>query len=648
MANSHLADSFSNYNMEMLSVQPQSKGRSDKSPGEPVITAQGLQSDSPSIAGGTLSKHSKLIYLACNILFIIPGLLFLTYAGLVVFYNGRQIDVHPLPELQSAARYGPTIFPVAFAAVIGAFLTNYAAWRLERGISMLSLEHLLNTRTVFGAVVMPFSLRSANLLALLLLALWALSPLGGQAALRIIEVEPWTHSEPWSYQYLDVMSRQQVCSPLSSSGMDLMPPIVGAFNAALATPGRIKNQSMDAFGNLKIPMIESCLNKGGKPDQDGWVDTVTSDCAYASINGLPFRADRGLGFANYTFTLETSYTYSDCSLNHTLAGPNETWVDWYTSLVNKTDVNNGVTLSLSLLGLDTSFRNDSQKLLVESITSNAKTQATCSLSQTYVETEVFCYHDDCAVKRIRNSALPHNATYFLPLHGQWGNMSVAMPCAGGLRGFLSGLVKSSMFMSMYGSSSATDPYSTPLEYYMVNPDLPYSAYSSYSTNGSAWRGADIYPIGAAAFSERFAQLWNTWWLCNIAPEAAMGVFERKFNGYSWNYNVVNATGTMAPDFMQLRCNMGWLAALVVASVVMLGASVANIVVGLLQTRPDILYRISVLVKDNPQTVATYKDRVPRRDAEVRMKDVHLSLRDGGGKGSGYAKVRTVDDDVSRA
>lgn len=510
---------------------------------------------------------------------------------------------------------------------------------------MLSLEHLLNTRTVFGAVIMPFSLRSANFLALLLLALWALSPIGGQAALRIIEVEPWTHSEPSSYQYLDVMSRQQVCSPLSSSGMDLMPPIVGAFNAALATPGRIKNESKDAFGNLKIPMIESCLRNGVKPDQDGWVDTTTSDCAYASINGLPFRADGGFGFANYTFTLETSYTYSDCSLNHTLAGPNETWAGWYTSLLNKTEINNGVALGLSLLGLDPSFSNKSQQLLVQSIASNAKTQATCSLSQTYVETEVFCYHDDCAVKRIRNSALPHNATYFLPLHGQWGNMTVALPCAGGIRGFLSGLVKSSMFMSMYGTTSGTDPYSTPLEYYMVNPDLPYSA---YSTEGSTWRGADIYPIGAAAFSERFAQLWNTWWLCNIAPEAAMGVFERKFNGYSWNYNVVNATGTMAPDFMQLRCNKGWLAALVVASVVMLGASVANIIVGLLQTRPDILYRISVLIKDNPQTVATYRDRVPGRDAEVRMRDVQLSLRDGGGKGSGYAKVGTVDYDASRA
>ncbi|KAG9199172.1 hypothetical protein G6514_009001 [Epicoccum nigrum] len=554
----------------------------------------------------------------------------------------------PLPELQSAARYGPTIFPVAFAAVIGAFLTNYAAWRLERGISMLSLEHLLSTRTVFGAVLMPFSLRSANLLAPLLFALWALSPIGGQAALRVIEVKPWTQSEPWGYQYLDVMSRQRVCSPTSSSGMELMPAIVGAFNAALATPGSIKNESKDAFGNLKIPMIESCLKNGGKPDQDGWVDTMPSDCAYASIIGLSLQAEgpvRGFGFANFTFNLETSYTYSDCSLNHTLAGPNETWADWYTSLVNKTDVNNGITLGISLLGLDTSFRNDSQQLPVESITSNAKTQATCSLSQTYVETEVFCNHDDCAVQRIRNSNLPHNATYYLPLHGQWGDMSVAMPCAAGIRGFLAGLVKSSMFMSMYGSTSATDPYSTPLEYYMVNPDLPYSAYSA---EGSTWRGADIYPIGASVFSERFAQLWNTWWLSNIAPEAAMGENERKFNGYTWNYNVVNTTGTMTPDFMQLRCNKGWLAALIIASVVMLGASIANIIVGLLQTRPDILYRVSVLVRDNPQTVATYADHVQRRDAEVRMKDVHLSLRDGDGKGGGYAKVRTVDDDASRA
>jgi hypothetical protein len=242
MANLYPANPFSNYNIKMLSDQPPLKGRSDKSPGEPVVLAQGLQSDSSSIGRGTLSKRSKLVYLACNILFIVPGLLFLTYAGLVVFYNGKQIDMPPLPELQSAARYGPTIFPVAFAAVMGAFLTNYAAWRLERGISMLSLEHLLSTRTVFGAVLMPFSLRSANLLAPLLFVLWALSPIGGQAALRVIEVEPWTQSEPWGYQYLDVMSRQRVCSPTSSSGMELMPAIVGAFNAALATPGSIKKR----------------------------------------------------------------------------------------------------------------------------------------------------------------------------------------------------------------------------------------------------------------------------------------------------------------------------------------------------------------------------------------------------------------------
>ena len=43
---------------------------------------------------------------------------------------------------------------------------------------------------------------------------------------------------------------------------------------------------------------------------------------------------------------------------------------------------------------------------------------------------------------------------------------------------------------MYGTTSGTDPYSTPLEYYMVNPDLPYSA---YSTEGSTWRGELAIP-----------------------------------------------------------------------------------------------------------------------------------------------------------
>lgn len=238
--------------MERPSARQPSKKQSDRSPGDPVDVTEGLQRDAFSFSGGALSKRSRIIQFASNMLFIIPPVLFLTYAILAALNNGKRSDIYPVPQLQSAAKYGPTVFPVAFAGVVGAFLANTVSWRLERGISMLSLEYLLYSSTFFSAVVAPVSLRSTDILAVLLLALWIISPLGGQAALRVIEIIPGTHSEPWQYQYLDVLSPNRACSPTSAGARDLMPSIVGAFNAALASPGSVKNASMDAFGNSTL------------------------------------------------------------------------------------------------------------------------------------------------------------------------------------------------------------------------------------------------------------------------------------------------------------------------------------------------------------------------------------------------------------
>lgn len=227
----------------------------------------------------------------------------MVYTILTFHHTGQQISIEPSPSLRNAARYGPTVFPIASAAVVDGFLLAFAAWRLEHGVSMLELEYIVSSRTVFSAITTPSSLRSINPLGPLLFTLWALSPLGGQAALRIVEVVPASHTSPWEFQYLNVLSPMLVCSPTSSAGMDAMPLIVGAFNSALASPGSIKNASMDAFGNLKIPMFESCLSYGVQPDADAWIDTApSSNCSYSSLIGIPVPA------------LSMQTTLSECTL----------------------------------------------------------------------------------------------------------------------------------------------------------------------------------------------------------------------------------------------------------------------------------------------------------------------------------------------
>ncbi|KAM5376786.1 hypothetical protein ACJZ2D_005409 [Fusarium nematophilum] len=62
--------------------------------------------------------------------------------------NGRPLDEEPVSSLRTASTYGPTVFPIVFAAVAANLLKALAAWKLERGISVLSLEYLLCSKTV--------------------------------------------------------------------------------------------------------------------------------------------------------------------------------------------------------------------------------------------------------------------------------------------------------------------------------------------------------------------------------------------------------------------------------------------------------------------------------------------------------------------
>lgn len=216
-----------------------------------------------------LVSFQTLLRFIADTLLVIPPLLFIIYGFLVLHYEGRSSDTKVVRELLSAAKYGPTIFPIIFAAIAGSFLKTVASWKLERGISVLSLEYLLSSRTVFSAITTPISLRALNLLTPCLLILWAFPPPGGQAVIRVIAVAPNQVSLPWDFSYLDYNSAMLYQEPTSSAGEDIISTVVGTFTSALLASPDTKLGAMDTFGNLKIPMVESCRSGGALPDSDG-------------------------------------------------------------------------------------------------------------------------------------------------------------------------------------------------------------------------------------------------------------------------------------------------------------------------------------------------------------------------------------------
>ncbi|KAK4623700.1 hypothetical protein CLAFUW4_03964 [Fulvia fulva] len=137
---------------------------------------------------------------------------FLVFAGFSFHNKNRSIQpgsqAEPLPV---AAKYGLTVFPITFAAIVGPLMTTIAAWRLERTISLGFLEYLLASRSLGSAFVSLIKLRYCSFYILPILIAWYLSPLAGQSSLRVVTSTPQITNTQQQISYLNVCRSSRLC-----------------------------------------------------------------------------------------------------------------------------------------------------------------------------------------------------------------------------------------------------------------------------------------------------------------------------------------------------------------------------------------------------------------------------------------------------
>jgi len=76
------------------------------------------------------------------------------------------------------------VFPIMFAAILGQLMTVVAAWRMDQGIAIGLLEYVLARRSLGSAFISLVKLRIFSTWVPLVLSIWCLSPLGGQASFK--------------------------------------------------------------------------------------------------------------------------------------------------------------------------------------------------------------------------------------------------------------------------------------------------------------------------------------------------------------------------------------------------------------------------------------------------------------------------------
>ncbi|CAI6014663.1 unnamed protein product, partial [Clonostachys chloroleuca] len=236
----------------------------------------------------------------------------LVFVVLLSSKSGKEATTSDVANWYGAASMLSTLFPILFAAITGRSMTQVARWKLEEGASIGSLEQLLGSRTVGGAVLTQYHLRAFNFLGIGILILWAMSPVGSQAILRLVVPKIEKSTTAGKVVYFDHLWNElggvAVMQGGSSENLDattngtinMMNTLYGAMVLA---PSSTKNSGVDLWGNVKIPRLS--------PDStDEWQDiTTVSPVVYSSLLGIPVA---NIPTGNTTFNVESSYIDLEC------------------------------------------------------------------------------------------------------------------------------------------------------------------------------------------------------------------------------------------------------------------------------------------------------------------------------------------------
>lgn len=176
----------------------------------------------------------------------------------------------------------------------------------------------MKSKTVLSTLSTQFELRAFNAVGICLALLWALSPIGGQAALRIIETDFKQVFNTSETTYFDTETPGNFLGLGGATTITSDPFVLSArfrmintmYSASIMAPPSTKLHEMDLWGNVKIPYLSSYANN----DESDWITKPPSESnnvtVYSSLVGIPIYH---LPEGNSSFSIESSYIELKCS-----------------------------------------------------------------------------------------------------------------------------------------------------------------------------------------------------------------------------------------------------------------------------------------------------------------------------------------------
>jgi hypothetical protein len=519
-----------------------------------------------------------------------------------------------------------------FAAIVGQLMTVTAAWRLEQSITIGLLEYLLASRSLGSAFLSLMKLRIFNTWVPLVLSVWCLSPLGGQASLRAVFSGVSYTDSLMVIHHLDSNNT----TPINIFGSDrnhFNQAINALFITGLASSNSSKLGSQDIYGNLHIPMLEAITSE---PATNAWYELRDRDTpAHTALLGIPF-----IGVPNKadsSFNIQTSYIFCSCALE---SFEFESTMDlgflWNLS-DPKTEGSNTTTMtygrenstdprlrdiSAARQWNDTTPRVIGLQSWARSATPQLVTEAWCNLTTTYIEVQALCSGgpQNCTATSVRRA--PHQS---------WIDTATTLDCIWGQScayplNYASNIFRN--FVDVLPQTKAADY--TPLEQYFLTPDVPFLLPAGQLA---------ISSIGDKLFSQRLSQLLNTYLLACSAPYVIPGNFSypteegtysagHSIGGTSPSYGIRSTEGRVQTSQIVLRCHFTWTIVLITISFLLIAAGLSTAILDSCRMGPQVLDDFASSLRYNRYASIEQKNSVEDGiDIARRSRHVRVQLGD---------------------
>ncbi|KAL6234936.1 hypothetical protein BDW75DRAFT_210894 [Aspergillus navahoensis] len=407
---------------------------------------------------------------------------FVVLAILAIHLDGNEISNYGETIIQ-ATRLGPTVFPIVFAAVVSSLMRSYGLWKAQNGAKLGHLEQLNGSTSFAGTLSSILALRQLSILSVSVLLLWALSPLGGQSALRMISHTSLNISGNASVAYMDNNN--------TSSGLDgasTLADNLGAINSlyltTLLASEEARSSPQDAWGWPKIPNLRYL-----PPNQ-------------STANGVDNWRSWDRNETLTELSVPSSYLDLDCHLlasNVSGEGIYESMGG--SSVAGRNATNTWTALLPSSFFLDTTymfsrtFRNQANINLfygtrdaTEGFQIQRAALFNCTISTISMESWLVCQNASCAVTRVRQSGIDKQASAVTP----WNNPNNKGP-------------NSTPFWSLIQNLPLAIG---PLDRFQASPTDNFIYGDPLFDNGS---GRDWTTVTEADVSNRLTTVFNTYW-----------------------------------------------------------------------------------------------------------------------------------------